>query len=926
MTKPEGARNVHADSGDARFWQAVEGQDLQALAETIGTGHHEALAQVLPALTDWYRGRTSRAEADSLRYAIAWRPVNPPAGAALSGTWIVAAAPGQERLAASAARMLTEHGACAAPLTDGEEGATRAELGAVLRSHGRELSGVLSLLPATGTLRLLQALADSEAAAPLWAVTQGAVSTGSSDPLTAPGQAPVWGLGQVAGLEFPRLWGGLIDLPTAVDAQARSRWAGVLGGGLRGEDQLTIRPAGLLARRLVPVLATAGPADVWQAHGTVLVTGGTGPVGTEVARALAEWGAEHLVLTSTREVPARRREELRAELAESGTRTTFVVCDPADRAQLAAVSAVITADAPLTAVVHTEDTREEYALEGIDPELFEGLVRAQTAAAWNLHEFTAGTDVSAFVLFSSIASAFGAGPGLAAYAAGHAYHDALAVHRSGLGEPATAIGWGLWESDVLSGDEDTDAERLDRLRGRGTPAMAPARAVEALRAALGRAAGEESGPVTVVADVDWERYLDTLSDERPLLAEVPQVRRVRQEREQRRGGSGAEAVALLADLAGREPAERRALVLDAVRTHTAAVLHRDPAAIGLGRAFLEMGLDSLTTVELRNRLSAATGLRIAARKIFELRTPDELTDYILTEVLAGTEGRTDSPAGGESPAGSTIRAQFERSLLHGDLTGLSEAARLRDTFEHPGPGDIPESVLLAQGCEKPALICFPTMLATSGCHQYARLAAPFAGTRDVAAVSLPGFLPGERVPGSLGALVDAAAEAVLRRAAGGPFVLVGYSSGGILAHAVAQRLEERAHAVPEGLVLLDTYPPDSGLLARTAPGLLAAMAGRAGEVVPLDDTRLTAMGAYLSLVTDWQPGAIETPALLVRAARPLTESADEERRAVWPLPHWSVDVPGDHFDLIEDSAHKTAASMAAWLDGALCQASCPAVR
>ncbi|MFJ9181426.1 alpha/beta fold hydrolase, partial [Streptomyces sp. NPDC102360] len=938
---PAGAAAPADVAVDSPFWQAVRDQDLEALATTIGTDAFAALEQVLPALGRWYQTRAARSEAASWRYEVAWRPVAPPARTALSGTWAVVVPSGAEPEADAAVAMLNEHGAHAVTVSVPQDSGD---------FPGRELfdarsSGVISLLSAAGTVALLQSLARADIAVPVWSVTRGAVSTGPADQLEDPGQAPVWGLGQVVPLELPGQWGGLIDLPAELDARSRSWWAAALAGGVRDEDQLAIRPSGLLARRLVPApSASAGAVgEEWTASGTVLVTGGTDPVGALVARALADWGAEHILLTSAREMPVPVREALAADLAARGARCTVVVCDLADREALAGVLDSLPEGEPLTAVVHTERHREEYALDSVAPDRFAALVRAQQEASRNLHELTLGRGLSAFVLFSSIASAFGAGPGLGAYAAAHAYDDALAAQRTGRGEPAAAIAWGLWEDEVVPEpvglpEDYTRAEVLDRLRRRGTPALPSEQAVAALRAALAR--GES---LSVVADVDWARYAETTGDVRPLFAEVPDAVRVRRARSS--AGARTGGVTRAAELAGARPGERRALVEAVIREQTAAVLHRDPAGIDPGRAFLELGMDSLTAVELRNRLATASGVRIPARRILELRTPDKVAAYLLAAFASPAETAESAEAadptaatGSAEPerraAKDTVRALLRQAREGAEITGvLDELASLHDAFVAPAaPAAGAASTLLSQGVDETALICFPTLLATSACHQYARFAAPFSGARDVAGITLPGFQAGERVPDCLDDLVDAAAGAVVERAAGAPFALVGYSSGGILAHAVTRRLEEQGHALPRALVLLDTYLPEEGMSARLVPTFLDGMAERmadpeAGETAaseaapaPSDAHRVTAMGAYLRMVRGWSPAEVETPILLVRADRPVPGLPDGDWRASWPQPHWTVDVPADHFGLIEHGAADVASSVATWLGDALNQA------
>jgi thioesterase domain-containing protein len=224
---------------------------------------------------------------------------------------------------------------------------------------------------------------------------------------------------------------------------------------------------------------------------------------------------------------------------------------------------------------------------------------------------------------------------------------------------------------------------------------------------------------------------------------------------------------------------------------------------------------------------------------------------------------------------------------------LGDAARFRPALS----AAMPEPVRLAQGPGSPALFCLPTVLATSGPHQFARFAAHFTGERDVWALPLPGYLPGEALPATLDALLDAAALTIRRHAGSSPYALVGYSSGGLLAQAVAARLEDTGHG-PAAVAAIDTSPLSRRLLVQLLPQLL----GRLGELsgtdtadpgLVLDDDRLTAMGAYLRLLTDMTPGPVKAPTLLLRAG---------------------VDIPGDHFSVIEAHADTTARSIHDWLD------------
>ncbi|GAA1368708.1 beta-ketoacyl synthase N-terminal-like domain-containing protein [Streptomyces beijiangensis] len=887
--------------------------------------------------------RTVRGTPESLRYKVAWSPLGADTGrTTLDGTWLLvtpAADEDPEGLAARTAKTLAEHGARVVPVTVDPANAQRVGLTKELRSSGiagvgGTITGILSLLPLAaaphpdspsvpgglaGTVTLLQALSDLGVEAPLWSVTRGAVSTGEGDPPTAPEQATLWGLAQVAALEAPTSWGGIVDLPDGIDRQALDLLVRALAG-TGGEDQLAVRAPGLFARRLVSApLPASPPVQNRPAHGTVLVTGAAAGPGAHIARRLAEQGALHLLLTVSDPGESERFGVVRGELEALGSRVTLAPCDPADRAALAAVLATELHGIPLTGVVHTAELRAEATLDTLTVGQLEPVLRAKTAAARNLHELTREHELSEFVLFSSVAATFGAGIGLGAYAAANACLDALAEQRLGLGLPATSVAWGVW-ADPGAPDAPAEESRRGRLRRRGIPALDPEVAVAALQQAL-----DQGDSTLVVADIDWPRYLRGFAAGRPipLVSDLSEVRAPAGD-----AGRGEQRQThRLPALTGLAPAEQQRLVLELIRGEIAAVLgYEGPEAVEAHRGFLELGLDSLTTVELRNRLSTAVGRRLPARALLESRTPeafarslrDQLTDASEDGTAVSVASPADTSRPGTAPAPThTLVPLFHAARADGRTgeftTLLADMARFRPAFDGAGTVPLPESVGLARGTAGAALICFPTVLATSAPHQYARLAAHFAGERDVSAVALPGFLPGEQLPASLDALVGVLADAVRRRAGDAPFVLGGYSSGGILAHAVAHRLEDTG-PVPEGVVLLDSHLPEAGVLARFGGPLLDGMAERAGELTALDDARLTAMGAYLRLVDEWKPAALTAPTLLVRAARPAPGwGGDEAWAAAWSGPHAVAEVPGDHFTVIEEHAGAAAYAVLRWL-------------
>ncbi|GAA3354209.1 hypothetical protein GCM10017744_011070 [Streptomyces antimycoticus] len=327
VTMALGSRDTPAaDSVDARFWEAVEREDLQALAQALDIDGEAPLSQVLPALSAYHRSSRDQSTIDGWRYRVSWKPVPEVAEGSLSGSWLVVvpASRAEDELVAGVSAGLGRHGAGVVPLVVDERDLDAKVLADRLRemvAELPELGGVLSLValdeePCPGypalsggfaaTLTLAQAMVEAEVPARLWCGTRGAVSVGRWDALAGAVQSQVWGLGRVVGLEHSAVWGGLVDLPEVLDERGAARLAGVLAAG-DGEDQVAVRGSGVFARRLVRADAGEGAERPWRARGTVLVTGGTGALGGRVARWVVRSGAEHVVLTSRRGAEARGR-------------------------------------------------------------------------------------------------------------------------------------------------------------------------------------------------------------------------------------------------------------------------------------------------------------------------------------------------------------------------------------------------------------------------------------------------------------------------------------------------------------------------------------------------------------------------------------------------------------------------------------------
>ncbi|MBE1502214.1 acyl transferase domain-containing protein [Amycolatopsis lexingtonensis] len=436
-------------------------------------------------------------------------------------------------------------------------------------------------------------------------VTESAVGEAPADPEAA----AVWGLVRSAQSEHPGRF-VLLDVDTTENL---ATWAGAAAAS--GEPQLALRGGEFR----VPRLARATPPKqehTWNPDGTVLVTGASGVLGGLLARHLVTVrGVRHLLLLS-RSAPA-----VTDELA--GASVTVLSCDVADKAALESALATIPAEHPLTAVVHAAGALDDGVLEALTPERLDTVLRPKALAAKHLHELTAHLDLDAFVLFSSFATTMG-GAGQAGYSAANAYLDALAQHRRGRGLPATSLAWGLWEarSGLTAHLGDDDVSRLGRSGVRALPTDRALRLFD-----LAVSTGE---PLLMPVALDLAAWRA-----RP---EVPALLRGLVRTSSRRAvRDGVPAGPGLAErLAGLPEAEQPRVVDDVVRAQVAAVLgYASGNAVEAGRGFLDLGFDSLTALELRNRLNAVTGLRLPATLIFDYPNPDALTKHLCAELPAG---------------------------------------------------------------------------------------------------------------------------------------------------------------------------------------------------------------------------------------------------------------------------------------------------
>ncbi|MFC9178794.1 type I polyketide synthase [Streptomyces sp. NPDC057107] len=532
------------------------------------------------------------------------------------------------------------------------EGTEAARESAVLVWHSPTSSADAAAGARTATAEALgvlqEWLADERfAASRLLVVTHGAVALPGEDVTDLAGAA-VRGLVRAAQAENP----GRILLTDSVTGVGAGAGVDVVALVASGEAETAVRNGALWAPRLTRVPA-APPADgedhgepvaassspYGPVDGTVLLTGGTGTLGALVARHLVtRHGVRHLVLAGRRGADAPGAGALREELAALGAEVTLAACDLADRE---AAAALVERHRP-SAVVHCAGVLDDATIGSLTPGRLAAVLRAKADAAWNLHELTRHLDLSAFVLFSSVAGALG-NPGQANYAAGNAFLDALAAHRAALGLPARSLAWGLWAdgdgmASTLAG---TDLRRMSRS---GVEPLTPEQGLALLDAAL---ATDVPCLLPVRLDLAALRAApDTLPS---LFSGLVRPR----PRAAAAAASGAPAV--IDELAGLAPKERSRALLELVRAQVAVVLgHGTAAGVEPDRAFTELGFDSLTATELRNQLTSVTGVRLPSTLVFDHPNTRAVADH-LDDLLAGERDTApgEGAAAATDPAGDT---------------------------------------------------------------------------------------------------------------------------------------------------------------------------------------------------------------------------------------------------------------------------------
>ena len=616
---------------DAELWSVLERGDVEAIVSVLDERTESrdqarsSLLAALPLLKAWRERHTEKNLLDSWRYRVTWEPVSLNSGGHLTGRWVVVGGNSDEQWLDA---LLTALGSTAARVDADQLGAVPAGIAGVIwpvRADSDDAAGVVAAAELAEFLRS-PAFLDGEF--PVYCLTRGAVSTARTETVGSPGQSALWGLSRVAALEFPGRWGCVIDLPDVLDPHVASLLRACLAEQ-HGEDQVAVRPGGVFGRRLIKARLPERAAEVRKPRGTVLITGGTGALGTQVARSAAARGAEHIVLVSRRGADAPGATALARELEQAGTKVTMKACDVTDRESLRKVLAEIPQELPLTSIVHTAGARDgDSTIADLSRARMDRLMRIKAVSAWHLHELARDLPLDEFVLFSSVAATWGSGaqPG---YAAANAFLDGLAEHRRGLGLAGTSVAWGPWAGDGMA----ADPEAIEHLRRRGVRPMSPELAVQE----MWRAAEAPWG-VVAVADVDWDLFLPSFTAQR----RSPLFERLQPEGHTTGAPDTAEepgAAELLRRLGDLTAGERLRALESLVCRETAVVLgHAGPGDVRPDRTFRAQGFDSLMALTLRNRLRAEAGVELPATLVFDFPTPREVAAHLVARFGDGPSG------------------------------------------------------------------------------------------------------------------------------------------------------------------------------------------------------------------------------------------------------------------------------------------------
>ncbi|MEU0878840.1 type I polyketide synthase [Lentzea sp. NPDC005914] len=696
--------------------------------------------------------------------------------------------------------------------------------------------------------------------------------------------AAVWGLVRTAQAENPGRF-------LLVDSDGLDVSGALLTELVNGDEpQVVVREGKTQVARLKELPENPDARHEWDEDETVLITGGTGGLGAELARHLVtRHNVKHLLLASRRGEEAPGAQNLKKELENKGATVTIAATDISNPNDVQTLFAAT--ERPLTTVIHTAGVLDDALVDALTPDRLTSVLTPKVDAAHLLAQH----DLKLLVLYSSVANVMGAA-GQGNYAAANAYLDALANTR----DNTISLAWGPWAQDggMTAGLSDA---AMDRIQRSGMPPLAAEQGLALFDAALA-----ENKRVVIPMHVNRNQQRVA-----PLLRDIVDEQALPQQ-------SQLAAVTVLDKLRGLDGDERATQVRELVLGTCAALLgHNDVSKVDADKNFLELGFDSLIAVELRNQINDMLALKLPGSAVFDSGTPAAFAEKVDAELgtISGP-GKTI----GAANAQDTVFGLFMDSVGSGKvvegLRMLKAVANLRPMFDSPAElEDLPVPVTLADGPKLPKLVCVSAPGATAGVHMYARLAAHLRGKRHVSALPLIGFGDGEALPRTTEAAARFVAESILNGTDGDPFVLVGHSSGGTLAYFAAAVLEQTWGITPEAVIMLDTlsmnYNSSEGMdFDAVTTNYFTTMDSPA---VNMNSTRLSAMAHWFPLIID--TGLHTTvPKLLIRCANEVkgTDLVTTDQDVDVPTDEIRV-VATDHMAMVKEDAGVVAEVMEDWL-------------
>ncbi|WP_445168118.1 type I polyketide synthase [Mycolicibacterium sp. Dal123E01] len=652
-------QSAASDAARTEAVQLLEDGRIEELAALLdgASGGNTTTADVLSKLAAQHNRQRSAQSIADIRYEIHWEKSKNSAPAELGegAAWLLIG--DDAAVMRPLIDVLTTNGhryrILGLPMSDADEARLADELRAAVKDEptlrilhlaALDIDGAPSMRSLLrmqhrvlgGTQRLFRAAAGAELRTPIWVTTHGAQRVTAADTVS-PEQSSLWGFCRAAALEYPQVWGGLLDL-TGRSADDWSRAIKQVVTASPGEDQIALREDSVLVPRLVR--RTGHPNSMpleLRSNATYLVTGGLGSLGLEIAGYLGAHGAKQLVLTGRRAAGEAAQRRIDALREQHGCDVRVVAADIADPHDVARLLATVQAELPpLAGIVHAAGENNTTPLSSLDSAEIDRVFSGKVWGAWYLSEASADLHLDFFLTTSSISSVWGS-YGQTAYSAANAFLDGLTWRLREQGVPAVSVNFGPWSAGMADQDART---QLDR---RGIRTLSPSDALAGMADVM-TGAGTQGPAQAVVARMDWARFLPIYlqAGRRALLAEV--AHEVPESVSVVSTGSGS--TRLVEQLTAAPVQQRKKLVLEYLRNTVAEVTRIDASEVREEAGFFDLGMDSLMAVELRRQLEQAVGKELPVTLAMDFPRLTDVADYLLSDVLNLNE-----------KAGSQIAAQ-----------------------------------------------------------------------------------------------------------------------------------------------------------------------------------------------------------------------------------------------------------------------------